>query len=43
MAKQPVKKAAAKKAAPSPKLKTKKLSNGTVTFGKGVTLGRGVS
>ena len=44
MAKQPTKKAAAKKVAPSsPKPKTKKLANGTVTFGKGVTLGKGVS
>jgi len=40
MAKQPTKKVAAKKAAPSspkPKAKSK------VTFGKGVTLGKGVS
>lgn len=41
MAKQPTKKAAVK-AAPSPKSKTKKLSNGVVSFGKGVTLGKGV-
>jgi len=43
MAKQPAKKAAAKKAAPSPKPKTKKVHRGIVTFGKGVTLGKGVS
>lgn len=41
MAKAPTKKAAVK-TAPSPNPKTKKLSNGTVTFGKGVTLGKGV-
>jgi hypothetical protein len=41
MAKAPTKKAAVK-TAPSPSSKTKKLSNGTVTFGKGVTLGKGV-
>jgi hypothetical protein len=41
MAKTPTKKAA-EKSAPSPKSKTKKLRNGTVTFGKGVTLGKGV-
>lgn len=44
MAKQPAKKAAAKKVAPSsPQPKTKKRPNGTVTFGKGVTIGKGVS
>jgi len=41
MAKTPTKKAAVK-AAPSPSPKTKKVRNGTVTFGKGVTLGKGV-
>tara|TARA_R100000426_G_scaffold81283_1_gene59230 strand:+ start:548 stop:679 length:132 start_codon:yes stop_codon:yes gene_type:complete len=42
MAKEPTKKKVAAKAAPSSSPKTKKLSNGTVTFGKGVTLGKGV-
>ena len=42
MAKKPTKKVGAS-ASPSPKPKTKKLRNGTVTFGKGVTLGKGVS
>jgi hypothetical protein len=41
MAKKPTKKAA-EKSAPSSNPKKKKLSNGTVTFGKGITLGRGV-
>ena len=40
MAKTPVKKKVAEKSAPS--TKTKKLRNGVVTFGKGVTLGKGV-
>ena len=42
MAKEPTKKKVAAKAAPSSSPKTKKLLNGTVTFGKGVTLGKGV-
>jgi hypothetical protein len=41
MAKKPTKKVGAS-ASPSPKPKTKKLRNGTVTFGKGVTIGKGV-
>jgi hypothetical protein len=41
MAKAPTKKAA-EKSAPSPSPKTKKIRAGTVTFGKGVTLGKGV-
>ena len=41
MAKAPTKKAA-EKSAPSPSPKTKKIRDGTVTFGKGVTLGKGV-
>lgn len=40
MAKAPAKKKVAAKVAPS--TKTKKLRNGVVTFGKGVTLGKGV-
>lgn len=43
MAKKPSKKAAAKVAPSSPKPKTKTLRNGVVTFGKGVTIGKGVS
>lgn len=42
MAKKPTEKKVAAKAAPSSLPTTKKLSNGTVTFGKGVTLGKGV-
>ena len=41
MAKKPTKKAGAT-ASRSPKPKTKKLRNGTVSFGKGVTIGKGV-
>lgn len=41
MAKAPKKKAGAT-ASPSPKPKEKKVRSGTVTFGKGVTIGRGV-
>lgn len=41
MAKKPTKKVGAT-ASPSPKPKTKKLRNGTVAFGKGVTIGKGV-
>ena len=41
MAKKPTKKVGAS-ASPSPKPKTKKLRNGTVTFGKGVSIGKGV-
>ena len=43
MAKTPIKKAAEKSAPSTTKPKTKKLPNGTVTFGKGVTLGKGAS
>ena len=41
MAKKPTKKAEAT-VSPSPKPKAKKVRNGTVTFGKGVTIGKGV-
>ncbi len=41
MAKAPAKKKAAAKAAPSPSAKTVKRRNGTVTFGKNTTLGKG--
>ena len=43
MAKASTKKEAAKTAPSTTKPKTKKLRNGTVTFGKGVTIGKGVT
>ncbi|WP_291813102.1 hypothetical protein [Limnobacter sp.] len=43
MAKAPAKKKAAAKAAPSSSAKTVKRRNGTVTFGKNVTIGKGAS
>ena len=43
MAKAPTKKAAAKAAPSTTKPKAKKVRSGTLTFGKGVTLGKGVS
>lgn len=42
MAKAPAKKKAAAKAAPSSPAKTVKRRNGTVTFGKNTTIGKGV-
>jgi len=42
MAKKPTKKVGAT-ASPSPKPKTKTVRTGTVAFGKGVILGKGVS
>jgi hypothetical protein len=43
MAKTPTKKEAVKAAPSTPKTKEKTVRNGKVTFGKGVTLGKGVS